>query len=198
MYRLFRVKKEVELKLREAFPDSEHGLVPVTCADVECTFEFIMYSFQGGEEPAARSRRPPERPPPKLSEESPSRHSSIQSFSRSPTPLPKSKKNSQSSLIPEPPILTIHGQTTQSEDLLQFSPDDKDNRARDMQRTKTTNVTAAFNRLSEMASPLESAQKFSFSQASSSNLQVQTNPIEGEQNTIEKRSNSFVSPGTPV
>ena len=98
MYRLFLMKSEVELKLREAFPDSEHGLVPVTCADVECTFEFIMYSFQGEQEVSTSQVQESFEQP--LSKSPNTTSSGTYLHSRSPSPFPKLRSNVSQSPMP--------------------------------------------------------------------------------------------------
>ena len=138
MYRLFLKKMEIDTKLKETFPLIDDGLVPVTCAGVECTFEFIGYSYQGGQEEPTLRRRPSRQPP------QPSRSSEIRSLSHSPLSASKSKNNRP--LLPSLSTASLHG------DLVQFSPptpDVKDNRERFLLPKKTNNVRATSNPLAQ-------------------------------------------------
>ncbi len=46
--RLFEKKKKIEEDLVREFEGEDR--VPVTCAEVECMFEFVGYSYRGGQE----------------------------------------------------------------------------------------------------------------------------------------------------
>ena len=144
MYRLFLKKMEIDTKLKETFPLIDDGLVPVTCAGVECTFEFIGYSYQGGQEEPTLRRRPSRQPP------QPSRSSEIRSLSHSPLSASKSKNNRP--LIPSLSTASLHGPSRSNIDLVQFSPptpDVKDNRERFLLPKKTNNVRATSNPLAQ-------------------------------------------------
>ncbi len=43
LYRLFKREKEIDTKVSKIAPS-------VKCAGVECEFEFICYSYQGGQD----------------------------------------------------------------------------------------------------------------------------------------------------